>query len=76
MSMLEDIWDEERKERGERECPLCRLIKDTEEPLKSTLHAAAAGTLSKEAFVRIMQKHETGVGRRTVERHRQEGHQP
>lgn len=76
MSMLDDIRSEESRERGVRECPLCQLIRDTEEPLKSSLQAAAAGTLSKEAFVRIMQKHQTGIGRRTVAHHREEGHRP
>lgn len=75
-AMTQDIWDAERKERGARACPLCEYIAATEEPLRSTLQAAAAGTLSSEAFVRIMQKHETGIGRRTLARHRQEGHQP
>lgn len=73
MTLMDDLNTATSKARI---CPLCRLIERSDEPLRSSLRDAAAGTLGIAPFVRIMQKHETGVGRRTVEVHREEGHQP
>ena len=77
MSLLTDIEDEERKAAiGQAgECALCILIAEqTTEKAMNLMRDAASGKLSLRALTRVLAKNNTGIGRRTVERHRREGH--
>jgi hypothetical protein len=72
MTLLDDL-------RGATEgpqCPLCVLIRDTEdEETREELSAAAAGTMGTRKLAEILRQHHTGIGRRTVIRHRNERHE-
>lgn len=76
MSLLEDL------ERGAAEtakvlpCPLCEYINTQDGATREALVAASAGTIGVRKLTAILQQHETGVGQRTIVRHRREEHTP
>lgn len=74
MSLMDDLDQAERAARRERPCPLCDYIKSLNSPEREAMTAAAAGTIGVNTLTRIMRKHQTGIGRRTIEAHRKEGH--
>lgn len=75
MSLLDDINEAEAETSIGKGCPLCEYIESIEEPeTQEALRGAAAGTIGRDKLVAILAKHGTGIGRRTVERHRTEGH--
>lgn len=79
MTLYDDLQQAERETAGERArtCPLCEYIQSLDPgPTQIALMSAAAGTIGIRKLEAIMQKHETGVGRRTITRHRKEGHTP
>ena len=77
MSLLDDLREGERETRGEGPCPACELVAATEdEETREYLIAAFAGSIGINKLAAIMQRNETGVGHRTITRHRKEGHNP
>ena len=73
MSLLTDLTDATRP----KTCPLCAYIHALPDgATRSALAKASAGTIGIQRLSKIMQKNQTGIGRRTIERHRSEGHQP
>lgn len=77
MTMLEDLADAKRRSTIDRTCPLCELIQTTEDDeTREELKAAAAGKIGRDTLVALLQKWETGIGKRTVIRHREEEHKP
>ena len=71
---LNDALDERAKFDG---CTLCILIrKQADGTTKQALTEAAAGTIGRDKLLAILRKHNTGIGNRTVERHRREEHTP
>lgn len=76
-SLLDDLAKARRETDINAGCPLCSYIRETEdEPTKRLLTEAAAGSIGRDKLVAILRAHETGMGRRTVERHRREEHTP
>ena len=68
-------------ERGELEanidgtCPLCAFIaKQEDSDTKEVLTRAAAGTIGRDKLAAILKAHGTGIGQRTIRRHRSERH--
>lgn len=57
-------------------CPLCDLIKDSDHYTAAALRDAAGGTMGVRKLSLILARNDTGIGRRTVERHRREAHTP
>jgi hypothetical protein len=76
VSLLEDLRQAEVETARAQPCPLCEYIGTLDGVVKSALRDAAAGTIGIKKLESIMQAHETGIGRRTIIRHRQETHQP
>jgi hypothetical protein len=77
MSLLEDIDQAVIETERKQDCPLCVYIRDQDDIyVKDALARAAAGRIGRDKLVAILQKLETGIGKRTVTRHRQEGHTP
>lgn len=75
MSLLDDLRQAEAESKGDLPCPLCEYIEGTaDDTTRSALRAAAAGTMGLRKLEAIMQKYETGIGRRTIARHRTERH--
>lgn len=72
MSLLEDL----KAALPGPSCTLCAYINDQDGELKEALTSAAAGTIGRDKLVAILKRNGTGIGRRTLERHRREGHQP
>ncbi len=76
MTLLDDIKAGEAVTAGERECPLCTYIEGVvDHATADALTRAAAGTMGIKRLAAVLAKHETGIGRRTITRHRDEGHQ-
>ena len=72
-----DLEDALRRSTKIRTCSLCDFIRSVEdETTRRALTSAAAGTLGRDSLVNLLRKHGTGLGNRTVERHRNEGHTP
>jgi len=79
MSLLDDLKTAKAETDGDvrRQCQLCLFVQaEQDDETKQWLASAAAGSIGRDKFVAILQKHNTGIGKRTVARHRQEGHQP
>ena len=75
-NLLQDLITEEFRSKDPHPCPLCDLIRNSDIHTGARLRDAASGTLSERALVRVLTKNKTGIGRRTVARHRAEEHTP
>lgn len=84
MSLLEDLVVAQKKAAGERECPMCLAIEEVPAGvLRDMLADAAAGTIGYNTLVEVLRKNEIrdprngqAIGRRTLEGHRNERHEP
>lgn len=77
MSLLDDLKDAHSKSPLNRSCPLCELIQTTEDDeTREFLLRAAAGSIGRDSLCAVLRKNKTGIGHRTVERHRNERHEP
>lgn len=75
MSMLDDLLEAERVSALTRGCSLCIYINSIEDPeTKEALTRASAGTIGVSVLTRILKG--TGVGNRTIQRHKDEEHTP
>lgn len=74
--LLIDLLTAERESAGELDCPLCVFINGLDdERTRAAMSAAAAGSIGLNKLAAVLKKHETGIGRRTIVRHRREDHQ-
>lgn len=55
-------------------CAMCNALAKMEDPVKEAVEAALTGTIGRDKLVTILRSHGYDVGRRSLERHRQEGH--
>jgi hypothetical protein len=77
MTLLDDIEQAEETTTIGKGCGLCEYILAQEDKeTQARLRSAAGGTIGRDKMIAILKKHDTGIGRRTVERHREEGHTP
>jgi hypothetical protein len=76
VSLLDDLKAGEAAAAGARPCPLCDLIRSSTGELEAALRATAGGTMGTAKLASILRANETGIGRRTVIRHRSEEHTP
>lgn len=75
MSLLEDLIAGKRKTDRIQDCSLCEYIAEVPDAnTKQALSEAAAGKIGLNKLAEILRVHQTGVGRRTIERHRREEH--
>lgn len=72
--LLSDLLRGESESRRDRPCPMCDYIKRQTGQTKEALERAAAGTIGINKLAAILRDRDTGIGRRTVQRHREEGH--
>lgn len=77
MSLLDDLNAEKSAAVKGPPCALCDLIRaEPDIHTRAALTDAAAGSLGVRALTRVLQKNQTGIGMRTVRRHRSEEHTP
>lgn len=80
MSLLDDLTRAEHETKtGGRwmSCSLCDLIRATEdEDTREALKAAAAGKIGIRKLYGVLHANGTGVGQKTIVRHRREEHAP
>lgn len=77
MSLLDDLMQGRAETARALPCPLCEYIRAQEdEDTRRALEGAAAGTIGLKKLAAILRQHDTGIGRRTLERHRREEHKP
>lgn len=78
MSLLDDLETEAAKTRPrEYRCSACEAIRAVPDPAtREALGAALGGTMGQNAVLRLSAKHNLGIGRDGLLRHRDEGHQP
>ena len=77
MSLLEDLQQATKEAAGDLPCSLCEYIATIEDPeVKELLTEGAAGKIGIHKLGAILFSHQTGIGERTIKRHRREGHQP
>lgn len=74
--LLADLVAAERAAQGSTPCTLCEYINTQTGVTRDALIAAAAGSIGERKLVSVLKKHETGIGRRTISRHREEEHKP
>lgn len=75
MSLLEDLTAGEQKNTMARPCQMCEALKSIEdEETRIALTRAASGTIGRDKLAQILHRNGLPVGRRAIERHRQEGH--
>ncbi len=75
--LLADLQDAAHEREKRVGCPLCILIRDTADATtKQALTEAAAGTIGRDKLAKILRDNDTGVGGRTIDRHRREEHTP
>lgn len=73
MNLLDDL----RAAMPGPDCTLCAFIQSIEdEETKQALNVAAEGMIGRDTLAKILRSHGTGIGSRTIVRHRQEGHKP
>jgi hypothetical protein len=81
MSLLGDLAAAERAARGETSCGLCQIVERHSGDERAALESAAGGTIGERKLTELLAKHGlrdnngNAVARRTIERHRKEGHQ-
>jgi hypothetical protein len=77
MSLLDELRQAEHVSAKRRGCPLCIYINTIEDQAtKQALIDAAAGTIGTTKLAMILASHNTGVGNRSIRRHRDEEHTP
>lgn len=78
MSLLEDLKAARVESNHGRVCPLCEYIAtiDDDETREALIEASAPGNIGRDKLVAVLAKNKTGIGHRTIRRHRQEGHTP
>lgn len=76
MSLLEQITEAEKVSELTRGCPMCIYIREQEGEIREALTRAAAGTIGITKLAEILRAHDTGIGNRTIARHREEEHTP
>jgi hypothetical protein len=73
--LLTDLEQGEREANIDGACPLCEYIASQDDPdTKAVLTRAAAGTIGRDKLAAILKAHGTGIGQRTIRRHRSERH--
>lgn len=77
MGLLDDIKAEVQMD-GKRPipCPTCDAVRAAAPAEQEALRDAVAGMLSERAVLRLSKKHGLGIGRKSLIRHREEGHAP
>jgi hypothetical protein len=75
-ALLDELVQAKREAAGERDCPACDAILSTTGITREALREALAGTIGVNKLPKILSRHGYTVGRRTIERHRREDHQP
>lgn len=77
MSLLDELLTAEVTSAKKAGCPLCMYINGIDdEETKVALTRAAAGTIGLNVLTRILSNSNTGIGNRTIKRHREEEHTP
>lgn len=76
MGLLEDLDQAKLAAAHITPCPLCDYINDQDVYTKAALKEAAGGTIGVNKLAAILRQYDTGIGRRTIERHRREEHTP
>lgn len=77
VSLLDDLMAETEARTIRDGCSMCIFIRrETDETTRSALTDAAAGSIGRDKLLAIFKSHGIPVSRRTLQRHRQEGHQP
>lgn len=74
--LLADLAAAEEANTNTRPCQVCVVLTSVSEPVRAALEAGLAGTIGRDKLVTILTRRGFTVGRRAVERHRQEGHTP
>ena len=75
MSLLDDLKAAERASALTAGCPMCIYINEVEDPeTKEVLTRSAAGTIGINVLVQVLKG--SGIGNRTIKRHRDEEHTP
>lgn len=75
--LLEDLTEAAQAAAGEKPCRLCDYIQATEhEATREALVSAAAGSIGINKLASILHRREIGIGRRTIQKHRNERHEP
>jgi hypothetical protein len=57
-----------------RPCQMCEALGEMSDPVRGAVKSALGGTIGRDKLVTILTNHGYAVGRRSIERHRQEGH--
>lgn len=57
-----------------RPCRMCVALEKMSDPVRGAVEAALGGTIGRDKLVSVLAAHGYDVGRRAIERHRQEGH--
>lgn len=78
MSLLDDLYAAQDRARTRvPPCEICKHIASLEPgETRLVLREAAAGTIGVNTLVAIFKAHGIPAGRRTIERHRKDDHQP
>ena len=72
--LLEALQQAEDENTQARPCQVCKVLASVSESVANALRSGLAGTIGRDKLVTILTDHGYTVGRRAVERHRQEGH--
>lgn len=64
----------QRLSRNRISCPVCRALESMDDRVAEAVREALGGTIGRDRLVKILVAHGYDVGRRSLERHRQEGH--
>lgn len=55
-------------------CKMCVALEQMSDPVREAVQASLGGTIGRDKLVSLLAAHGYDVGRRALERHRQEGH--
>lgn len=75
-SLLADLDAALIANRTVRRCDACQILAEVSDEARGPLASAMAGTIGRDKLVAIMARNGYSLGRRAIERHRQEGHTP
>lgn len=73
-ALMADLAQAESENVHSRGCQACDVLEATTEPARTAVRAALDGTIGRDKLVTILSRHGYTIGRRAIERHRQEGH--
>lgn len=73
-ALLADLAAAETENTQGRPCQTCEALAKMSDPVREAVKVGLAGTIGRDKLVTILNRHGYTVGRRSVERHRQEGH--